>query len=158
MIVSCLNCEKEFEKTVTNIKRSPNNYCSRSCAASANNRANPRRVKTKECKQCSTKIFSNYTYCNECKYYIQDYTLSEIKYDKYNRASAYALVRSRSRAIGKNLGWNSCVKCGYDKHVEIAHIKSVSEFSEDTLVSVVNDPSNLIALCPNCHWEFDHPN
>ena len=43
----------------------------------------------------------------------------------------------------------------YNKHIEIAHIKGVSEFSDDSLVSEINDINNLVALCPNHHWEFD---
>ena len=46
--------------------------------------------------------------------------------------------------------------CGYDKTYEVAHIKAVSEFSDDALISEINDINNLIALCPNHHWEFDH--
>jgi predicted HNH restriction endonuclease len=25
------------------------------------------------------------------------------------------------------------------------------------MISEINKPENLIILCPNCHWEFDHP-
>lgn len=49
-----------------------------------------------------------------------------------------------------------CNKCGYDKHVEICHIKSVSSFSGDSLLGEINHKSNLMGLCPNCHWEFDN--
>lgn len=49
-----------------------------------------------------------------------------------------------------------CAVCGYDKTYEVAHIKSVSEFGSDDLVSDINSVDNLIALCPNHHWEFDH--
>jgi 5-methylcytosine-specific restriction endonuclease McrA len=49
-----------------------------------------------------------------------------------------------------------CRNCGYDKHVEICHIRSISSFPDDIPIPVVNDLSNLVALCPNCHWEFDH--
>jgi hypothetical protein len=49
-----------------------------------------------------------------------------------------------------------CKNCGYDRHVEICHIRPINSFPEDTPVAVVNDLSNLVALCPNCHWEFDH--
>ena len=49
-----------------------------------------------------------------------------------------------------------CYNCGYDKHVEIAHIQSVNSFSGDITLDIINHPSNLIHLCPNCHWEFDH--
>lgn len=46
--------------------------------------------------------------------------------------------------------------CGYDKFVEIAHIKAVSEFDESALISDINSIDNLIALCPNHHWEYDN--
>ena len=49
-----------------------------------------------------------------------------------------------------------CFVCGYDKHVEIAHIKAVSDFSGESLISEINNIDNLIALCPNHHWEYDH--
>ena len=50
----------------------------------------------------------------------------------------------------------SCVVCGYDKHFEVAHIKSVSSFDDDVLISEINDVDNLVALCPNHHWEYDN--
>ena len=49
-----------------------------------------------------------------------------------------------------------CAICGYDIHVEIAHIRPVSDFPGDTLISDINSADNLIALCPNHHWEYDH--
>jgi predicted restriction endonuclease len=49
-----------------------------------------------------------------------------------------------------------CMECGYNKHVEVCHIKSVSEFDEDSLVTEINHIDNLIGLCPTHHWEFDN--
>lgn len=49
-----------------------------------------------------------------------------------------------------------CYKCGYDKHYEICHIKAVSKFDDNALIQDINSIDNLIALCPNCHWEFDN--
>lgn len=49
-----------------------------------------------------------------------------------------------------------CAVCGYSKHVEIAHKKAVSEFPDSTLISEINSIDNLIALCPNHHWEYDN--
>ena len=83
-------------------------------------------------------------------------TLKEAIYHKHHRSSAYALIRSRARAIAKKIGLTKCMKCGYDLHVEIAHIKRISDFTEDTFINVINDPSNLLALCPTHHWEFDN--
>lgn len=49
-----------------------------------------------------------------------------------------------------------CAVCGYDKYVEIAHIKPVAEFDNNALVADINKIDNLVALCPTHHWEFDH--
>ena len=44
-----------------------------------------------------------------------------------------------------------CKICGYDKHVHVCHIKPIASFSQETKISTVNDISNLVILCPNCH-------
>lgn len=86
----------------------------------------------------------------------KDMTIKDAFLGQTYQSNAYSLVRSRGRSVAKKLGWNSCAHCGYDKHIQICHIKAISSFDEDTLISVVNSKDNLIALCPNCHWEFDH--
>jgi hypothetical protein len=154
MIVKCLNCKKKFEKRKCDAARSPNHYCSRSCAAISHNK-NPNRntkKKTKKCKICGELIYSSRQKCPICieNFIPPDYTLKEAIYDQHHRSSAFALVRSRARNVAKQLGLNQCSHCGYDKHVEIAHIKAIKDFSLNT------HPTNIIALCPNCHWEFDH--
>ena len=166
MEVNCQNCNKVFDKSVTQIRRTKNNnFCSRSCAAKFNNKKY-KRVKLKpmdktvqkysSCKRCGIEL--NYkkrrTLCKNCRD-TQDKTLSEIAYDKHNRSSCWALVRSRARSVMKDKP-RVCANCGYNKHVEVAHIKSISEFDLNCLVSEVNNESNLVLLCPNCHWEFDH--
>lgn len=74
-----------------------------------------------------------------------------------NWQSARSAIQRRARqtwvASGQSL---SCTMCGYDKHVEIAHIKAVHEFSDEALIKEINAIENLIALCPNHHWEFDN--
>jgi hypothetical protein len=49
-----------------------------------------------------------------------------------------------------------CVRCGYDKHIEVCHKRALTSFPPETPILVVNAPDNLVGLCPNCHWEFDH--
>ena len=84
-------------------------------------------------------------------------TKKEIFDKRKNWQSARTAIRKCANSIFKlkNIP-RKCVICGYDKHIEIAHIKAVSEFSDDTLISEINDISNLVALCPNHHWEFDN--
>lgn len=83
-------------------------------------------------------------------------TLKDAIYKYCHKSSAFALVRSRARALFIKLQINSCQKCGYDKHIEACHIKPINEFLEDTMLSEINSIENLIPLCPNCHWEFDN--
>lgn len=49
-----------------------------------------------------------------------------------------------------------CAICGYKHYYEVCHLRAVSDFPDDTLISEINKIDNLIALCPNHHWEFDH--
>ena len=49
-----------------------------------------------------------------------------------------------------------CDHCGYSYHVDICHIRDLSSFDDQTPVSIVNDLSNLVALCKNHHTEFDN--
>ncbi len=135
-------------------------FCQISCSTTYANahgeHPNRRKIEGK-CRICGTPIKSVLKYCKEHKNRTVDITLKQARYHHLHKASADALVRTRARSIARKLGWTYCVQCGYDKHVEICHVKPVSSYSEDTLLSVINDVSNLLALCSNCHWEHDHP-
>lgn len=65
-------------------------------------------------------------------------------------------IRNFCRSWNKNLRQHPCEICGYDKHIELAHIIPISEWGDDALLEEVNDPSNIRVLCPNHHWEFDN--
>ncbi len=115
----------------------------------------------KICPECSKRMI--YKESKTCKFCIkkerdwEELTLKEAIYEKHHKSSAYALVRSRARSLTKK--WKIpmvCMSCGYNKHVEICHVKPISEFAEDSTLSVINDKENLLVLCPNCHWEFDN--
>ena len=146
----CLYCNKE-----TNNPK----FCSRNCAASFNNKIPKRIKKLNYCLICNKEIITRRKYCLECNptktNFPVDMTLKDAIYTKHHKSSAFALVRNRARAIMLNEP-QICTKCGYNKHVEVCHIKPIKDFSENTLLSVINNKSNLILLCPNCHWEFDN--
>ena len=50
----------------------------------------------------------------------------------------------------------ACKICDYSYHVDICHIHDVKSFPETATISEINHISNLVALCKNHHWEFDH--
>jgi len=115
----------------------------------------------KLCTNCNNaQIYPESKYCRSCSAILRgqvDKTLKDAIYEKLHKSSAFALVRSRARTKMREAGkLNSCMNCGYNKHVEVCHIVAISEFSEDTMISEINSEENLLALCPNCHWEFDH--
>lgn len=69
----------------------------------------------------------------------------------------HAKLREIARKVyKKNSGEMKCKICGYSTHIEICHIKPLSKFSKCDKIKEVNAFENLVALCPNHHWEFDH--
>lgn len=157
--VECKNCGTEFLKKNSEIRRTKNNYCSKSCSTRLNNSKYPKREKSNKCKSCSTPILSNRSYCKDC--FISDYlvdwsqvTYSEVvgkrKYQKHSR------IRSLARAwYEKSDNPKYCMCCGYDKAYQVAHIQEVGSHKPTDTVAHINRPENLLALCIRCHWEFD---
>ena len=169
-LVTCIGCTKEFQKHTSEIKKHPRHFCSRSCAAKTNNKGK-RRYPPRNCKKCSneyitTKQHRSLTLCEDCKgicftsEVAKQTTLGEYK----NRISvkgkhpswATAHVRGFNRSWNSNLTRMKCQCCTYSKHVELAHIKAVSEFDDTATLGEINHPNNLLVLCRNHHWEFDH--
>lgn len=75
----------------------------------------------------------------------------------YEGANRYRGIRDKAHSFYRlTYKEECCVNCGYSKHVELAHIKSISEFSVDSTVWECNKPDNVTFLCPNCHWELDY--
>lgn len=72
-----------------------------------------------------------------------------------HRSTIHSRIRNSARRVAKAIE-DKCANCGYDKHVEVCHIKAISSFDDDCLVREVNDINNLIKFCRNCHWEFDN--
>ena len=148
--MNCLNC---------NTSTSNPKFCSKSCAASHNNKLFPKRKKTAAlpcCSECGKQLNNKRTIkCAACHKLsiLADKTLGEVVYMHHHKSSAFALVRSRARAV---IAKCPCQKCGYSKHTEVCHIKPIKDFDYGTMLSVINAPDNLIRLCPNCHWELDH--
>lgn len=84
-------------------------------------------------------------------------TKGELFSNLKNWQTARSAIRKDAQNIfNKSNKPKCCAICGYDKHIEVAHIKAVSDFENTTLVSEINNIDNLIALCPNHHWEYDN--
>ena len=93
------------------------------------------------------------------RFSISDCTKKELfsRYQQWQTARS-AIQKDARCTYGNSEKPKQCIVCGYNKHYEVAHIKAVSYFTDDALISEINDIDNLIALCPNHHWEYDNEN
>lgn len=133
-------------------------FCSRRCAAIMTNSEKPKRPRTGRCRQCSKPIRSRHVYCSTCRTAKRaNVTLQDLLDRKGHPAGAASAVRQRARAVIARCGrGGQCERCSYALHAEVCHIKAISSFPLHAKVSTINAPDNLLVLCPNCHWEFDH--
>jgi predicted restriction endonuclease len=124
-------------------------YCDRSCSATYNNKVRERNLKDKKNKVVKEKkpTFG----------YLEGVTKKEFFDLKGVYYKFRAVIRRHAHYIyHQNNGEKKCKVCGYENHVEVCHIKSVSSFGNNDLITDINSFNNLIGLCPNHHWEFDN--
>lgn len=163
--ISCKVCGKKRLKPISQIKKHPESFCSTSCATTWTNREFPKRFKTGKCKECGDTINNSRVYCFNCwsqkdqskKGALFEKTLADVRALGLKRFhSAMRQVARQIFSSKNNLSEVCCTNCGYSKHTEICHIRAIKDFPNTTTVREVTDYNNLIALCPNCHWELDN--
>ncbi len=148
-----------------NIETKNPKFCSRSCSAKESNKT-PKRKLTRKCLDCDDLVW---TYRHtRCEKHFLEYKAGEYKNKTIGEYRTMLSVKGKhpswlnshvrgfARSWLKHLTKKPCSNCGYDKHVELAHIKAVSSFSNDALLSDINSEVNVVPLCRNCHWEFDN--
>lgn len=93
---------------------------------------------------------------------LEDKSLSiQTKEQVFDNHKNWQSARSNIRRHAQTIFMRSsikkeCLLCGYNKYIEVAHIKAVSDFDGTATIEEINDIHNLVPLCPNHHWEFDH--
>lgn len=147
--MNCLNCSTETGNP---------KFCCRSCSTAYNNRANPKRKPENSCKTCGAAINSTRTYCPE---HTRDYgstTKGELYGDgNVNWGGNGAYIRGHARRTYRSSGRpKQCFVCGYSLHYDVAHIKDINSYPMTATLNEINNIDNLVALCKNHHWEFDH--
>lgn len=158
MEVNCFCCNKLFNKSNTEIKKSPNHYCSRSCSAKINNtiyKVKPKILcvncnnpcKNRQCKKfCSLKCQTNYRH----KININNWKSGiDIGY-KTNGIVKNFIKRYLLDKFG-----HKCSQCGWNKIHKILK-KSPLEVHHIDGNYINNKEENLTILCPNCHALTDN--
>ena len=124
-----------------------------------------------ECKYCH-KDFSSFTSLtfhtkNNCKYKnsILEQQLKEaniknkeLEIQLKESQKSKQSIRTDARKIYKQKYEHlACIHCKNKEvnNIQICHIKAVRDFSLTDSIKAINDLSNLISLCANCHLDFD---
>jgi len=134
-------------------------FCNRSCAAKFNN---PLTKIAHLCPVCGKEISPKAITCRqhqESKYIElgNTRTKGELFVKRNGYQSARSTIRKHAYKVFENNNKpKKCVNCGYDKYIDVAHIKSVASFDDSATLGEINNINNLVGLCPNCHWEFDN--
>lgn len=144
-------------------------YCSRSCASSVNNQLITRRKKKPQPRTCVCGSHfdfraSHSRLCPTCwivrheerqSYDLRTLGFFVTKNGGNHPSWKFAEVRGHCRSINGHLQ-KMCQVCGYATHIEYAHIIALSKWPLTTTLREVNDETNIVVLCRNHHWEFDH--
>lgn len=149
-------------------------FCNTSCAARFNNKNKTRRKKDAELRPCSVcgeqfspprrggNGFRKRSRCEKC--YSLNVRLNDIrgktKGEVFSVRNGYQSARSAIQKHARRVFLSSgkpeeCAICGYDFKIEVAHKRAVSSFPDDSPIESINCSSNLVALCPNHHTEYD---
>lgn len=134
-----------------------NKFCSHSCAAIVTNRLFPKRQQTNGTREYRRQGKWRKQFR---KKRLRDLTLLEYLERTHVKPLPAMIKKSALRSFARH--WNQdilkkpCANCGYDKHVQLAHIKAIRDFPLTATLGEINSRTNVIQLCPNCHWEFDN--
>lgn len=175
---NCATCQQPITRRLSEIKRIKNFFCSRSCATTHQHKNTPLKTKSIDCKRCGISVLLTRnqkgklkfrSYCNTCAKLASNEKKGNnttpwdlrTKAEIFNGSGNWQSARTSIRRHAVQVFLDSkkpkfCAICKYDTHTEICHIKSVSSFEGGVTLAEINSPTNLIALCPNHHWEYDN--
>ncbi len=152
----CVECKREFDAILSDVKRGRGKFCSQSCRSKFHGkRAKVVHDPNLTCALCGEEFYRaprlqrsrhGFYFCSRsCKDKAQKIGgIKEIMPDHYdNHKSTYRAFALREKE-------NKCERCNYDK------IKGILEVHHRDRNRSNNELENLEILCPNCHMEEHH--
>jgi len=172
MQASCAQCQKPFSRPSSQLRRSKNHFCSRSCAATFNNKAAPKRSVEGACGVCQKPIPSSKLYCSDvCRKIARrsrrignpslPYAQQSDDY-KARRKAAVVSWRRRTKRRAVVYKGGSCVCCGYDACQESLVFHHPDPDQKDFSISGLSiswerikvEIDKCVLVCANCHGEI----
>ena len=163
----CRWCGTPITRQPAHLRGGP--FCNHSCRAQFHNRRRGRKTNPSSlCGDCGksfpSKHHNSRKVCDTCK--TQRWldrpgkrTKGDLFGSRKNWLSARSTIQKHARRTFQPHNPDpvcGAAGCRYTKHLQVAHRRAVSDFPDTTLVCEINDPANLVGLCPTHHWEFDH--
>jgi hypothetical protein len=158
----CLNCNKKIplriEEAPAETKKKK--FCSHKCAAIFNNKKRGFKSGRRVCPMCKKLKSYESKYCQSCTLIInwdkiKNKPIKNFFIKGTSRAKYNAIRKWARKLMDRSKIEKKCRLCSYSETVQVAHLKKISTYSEDTPIGIVNDLSNLIYLCPNEHILYD---
>lgn len=145
---TCRHCSTPLERKAYEMPSdlASRKFCNRSCATAHNNRLFPKKKRQAPRPK-------------------KERTPSQIgfltKSELFARSKHYSSARNTIRAHAYKVFYQAhqnpvCAECGYARHTHVSHIRDVADFPGCATLNEINALTNLVALCPTHHWEFDH--
>jgi hypothetical protein len=157
MTVQCLNCQVEFEKKLSEIKKSSNHFCCRSCHISYQNRINPKRLLQGKCRRCQRSCPSSRIFCSvKC---LEKYKIENPANTSYENVKTWR-QRAKERAV--NYLGGKCQNCGYNRSLRALSFHHYNPAEKDFNISsqcisweaMVKELNKCVLVCSNCHMEI----
>ena len=161
---ACQHCSKDFTPYRSG------KFCSLSCSAKFNNAIRvkkqkdeqriepaPKCTKCRRCKKPHNDGRPSHRICDECHSRQRNWSTITIADYRKLKADVHSGIRGLARGIyAANTRTFKCALCDFDAHIDVCHIRAISDFPDHTTIAEINAPSNLIGLCPNHHWLQGH--
>lgn len=164
MKVQCKYCGLSFDKYISEIQKTNNDFCSRSCAARYNNKLYPKRKPEGRCRVCKSIIPATKNFCSgTCK---EQYGLSIPKQSREEKKAVNkkAVVTYRQKQKKKAIEYKGgkCELCGYNKSVWALCFHHININEKEFNISQVTykwtklkpELDKCMLLCMNCHAEL----
>lgn len=157
--MECLQCQVET--------RNPK-FCSRSCSTTYANAQKPKRLKLEYfCAGCQVSMGrpgwkDRRKYCISCK---PGYRARGLEWERTTKADlapgtanqfGYPQIRQHARRVLSRQAPRECVLCLYSLHVDCCHVVPIRDYPDTATVAEMNAVDNLVFMCKNHHWEYDH--
>jgi len=159
MKVFCEYCSTKFDKRQDHIEKTGANFCSKSCAATVNNKKFPKRIaKIKNnCLQCASFCGSKKFCSHKCQHTYQ-YILYIQNWKSGQELGTIGKKFETSKIIHRYMydkAKNRCMQCGWCKiHKATKKVPLQLHHKDGNFKNTAED--NLELLCPNCHSLTDN--